>query len=335
MALTEGFSRININQPKLEKGIKVLLSGGREITLAPEESLVELKNGNHFKGYINGINKKYLSLAFSYGTILIPRGDLNQIIPTSSNDYRSSEGYRMGIVSLRNGNRLSGKILKVKNDRVVIGFPSAQIIIPRSAMVPGNKAIEYTEADSSNRCYGVNENYISANGGKSNTSPEKSIHSLGVPYYDFVNGFSLVPPKNWQRYSKDAVIGFHALASSKAKGALNLGGLFMESTDLKSGLRRVASSLHNKIKGIQVSKGVQKSAGKDVSWDFEFECQYQTQQTMKNRTPKTAKPKKHSKTYIFNKFGRVFILTVFSLENDFASLEGLFDRCAKTFDFKN
>jgi len=335
MGLEEGFSRIKLSQPKGVKGIKVQLSGGREITLAPEESLVELKNGNYFKGYIESINKKYLSLAFSYGTILIPKGDLNQVIPISSSEYRNNEGYRMGIVYLQNGNRLSGKIIKVKNDRVVIGFPSAQIVIPRSAMIPGNDAVEYIEADSRDRCFGVSENRNSADGGKSNISPEKSAYSLGVPYYDFVNGFSLVPPNNWQRYSMDAVIGFHALASSKARGALNLGGLFMESSDLETGLRKVAASLHEQLKGIHVIQRVKKSADKAVPWDFEFECKYQPKQTSRNKAKKTPEPSKHSKTYIYNKYGRVFVLTVFSLEKDFAGLKNLFDRCAKTFDFKN
>jgi len=335
LTLAEGFSRVKSDHSEKNIGIKVLLNDGKEIALAHGESLVELKNGNHFKGHMKRIDSDFLYLSFSYGTIKIPKGDLNQIVPSGSAGDLPLEAYQMGIVYLRNGNRLTGKIIKAAEDRVILGFPSAQIIIPRSAIKPEPLSIEYIESDTKKKYYGVSIQKDSP--GDRNKYKEDAITEslLGVPYYDFDNGFSLVPPKGWEKYSKEAIMGFQAPSGSKWKGSLVLGGLYIGSSGLKSGLHLITNTQQQKLPGIQFLGGVQSNKDQGVPWDFQFDCQPLVKPPKTGETSEAQESTKYCRTYIYSKFGRVFILSMFAHEKDFKSRERLFEQSATTFKFRN
>ena len=236
LSLNEGFSRLKRNEKPGQRGITVLLRGGKQVALNPGESLVELKNGNHFKGHIAVVQNDHIVLSFSYGTIQIPRRDLNHVVPSDSRNDLPLDEYRSGIVRLKNGNRLTGKILKTTDDRVVLGFPSAQIVIPRTAMAQGADALEFTEAEGRQKLLGAGRDFSpAAPGQEPNATAQvgKVGAFLGAPYYDFVNGFSLIPPRGWNKFTKDAIIGFSSPEDDKVAGLLTLGGLFMEASSLQ------------------------------------------------------------------------------------------------------
>jgi len=334
LSLVEGFARIKQPVEKKPSGIKVTLRDGRVIYLEPGESLVELKNGNHFKGNIVKVGEKFLSMEFSFGTIRIPKSDLNKVVPTQLGDDGNLESYRSGIVRLRNGNRLTGKVLKVTEDRVVLGYPSAQIVVPRSAMIPGPEAVEFTQVEGGDRLYGAGRGLALSATGDGSDVRNRFNRDLGVPYYDFVNGFVLIPPRSWEKFSKDAIIGFQSPENSEVQGTLNLGGLYIESSALSRGLQELGPKLESKLGAIGFG-GVKGTKNDEAPWDYQFDCIWPKPATGTDEPEASAPVSKHSRTYVFSRYGRVFILSVFALESDFKNVGSLFDQCAQSFEYKN
>jgi len=233
-------------------------------------------------------------------------------------------------VRLRNGNRLTGKILKVAEDRVVLGFTSAQIVIPRTAMVESEDALEYTEADRPKQFFGVGRGYETA--AKPGGSKVESF--LGVPYYDFVNGFSFVPPRGWQKFAKDAIIGFDSPVDSKMQATLNLGGLYIEPSALQHGLETMRDSLPTALKDLQIIDGIKETGSQNLPWNFQIDCSIAAPRKAGAAADQKV-PAKRARLYVFSRFGRVFIVSIFAMEKDFEKLQTAFDQCAKTFDYKN
>ncbi|MBN2490800.1 MAG: hypothetical protein JXQ29_08130 [Planctomycetes bacterium] len=330
MQLVEGFARLEPASGGMTPGITVRLRDGKEVVLAPGESLVELRNGNHFRGDIVTVGEESLTMAFPYGTIRIPRQDLNQVLPPGTGGDLPLDQYRTGIVRLRNGNRLSGKIVTVTDDRVVLGFPSAQIVVPRTVMAETDDALEYTEADTPRYYFGTARAGTAAAPGAG--LPAEGF--LGVPYYDFVNGFSFVPPRGWQRFTKDAILGFHAPPESPRPASLNLGGLYLDEGALPGGLETLRDSLPNALANLQVLGGVQRTTTPEHTWNFVIECLVVGAES----TEAAAERRSHAKRariYVFSRAHRVFLMSAFAMERDFDQIVAGFDQCAKTFDYKN
>jgi hypothetical protein len=334
LSLIEGFARVKQPVETKPSGIKVTLRDGRVIYLEAGESLVELKNGNHFKGNIVKVGEKFLSMKFSFGTIRIPKSDLNKVVPTQLGDDSNLESFRSGIVRLRNGNRLSGKVVKVTEDRVVLGYPSAQIVVPRSAMIPGPEAVEFTQVGNGDRLYGAGRGLALSATGDGGNVRNRFNNDLGVPYYDFVNGFVIIPPRSWEKFSKDAIIGFQSPENSEIKGTLNLGGLYIESSALSRGLQALGPKLESKLGAIGFG-GVKGTKNDEAPWDYQFDCVWPKPATEGDEPQANPPATKHSRTYVFSRYGRVFILSVFALESEFKDVRMLFDQCAQSFEYKN
>lgn len=322
MTLGNGFAKLEA--PSDNGGVKVRLKDGRTIKLAKGESLVQLKNGNHFKGKIDAVDDRSLTVAFAFGKMKIPQSDLNQIVDPSASDYLPLRAFKTGVVHLKNGNRLTGKIMKVTTDRVILGFPSAKIVVSRAALKNGLDSIEYTEEGSRERVYGV-----SASNAALGLRPGQSVETLlGVPYYDFEYGFRIVPPKHWTKFSKDAVVGFNSTPISAITGCLTLGGLFLSDDELAEAIRQIPDTL-GAMPGTSLLGNVRDMRAKSVPWSWEFDC------VVVSDKAEGASTKKRCRTYVFSKGKKTFILSIFSPEQKFELVSDVLARSAKSFEFRN
>lgn len=332
IALVEGFATMGQISGERRSGIRVRLSGGKEVVLAHGESLVELKNGNHFKGVIIEVNESFITMKFSYGKMRIPKRDLNQVVPTTHADLQPLDSYRTAIVHLGNGNHLRGKVVKVAEDRVVLGFPSAQIIVPRSAMAAREDAVEYIEAENRRQLFGSGRGHNTSANRAGGAGTEQ-----GAAYYDFVNGFVIIPPQRWEKFTKDAIIGFKAAPEAELQGALSLGGLYVRSTALPAALDVLASTLPTDVQNVEITQPIRRTTKDEAPWDYQFDCRQQVATVDDPFAPARQEklPAMVCRIYVFNRFGKVFILAMFASEPEFKRMIPKFDECARTFEYRS
>jgi hypothetical protein len=291
---------------------------------------VELKNGNHFKGVIVEVSEAFITMKFSYGNMRVQKRDLNQVVPTTEADTQPLSAYRTALVHLSNGNHLRGKVVKVTDDRVVLGFPSAQIVVPRSAMAPREDAVEYIEADNRRQLVGA--------GREDDASDSKAAaNAEGAAYYDFANGFVIIPLKSWEKFSKDAIIGFKAAPEAPLQGALSLGGLYVRSSALPAALEVLAATLPTDVQNAEIVQPIRRTNKDEAPWDYQFDCRQQVGAVQDPFAPakQEGPPALVCRVYVFNRFGKVFVLAMFASELEFKRVVVKFDECARTFEYRN
>ncbi len=311
-AIRDGFERLHM--PTAEEGIRVRLDDGRVVTLAAGETLVQLKNGNHFKGRVVDVTPVALTMEFTYGKMKIPQKDLHDIVDQSANRDLPLDSYRTGIVHLKNGNRLRGKVIEVTVERVVLGFPSARIVVSRDAVRDGEQAIEYTQDASSVR--GVTN---------APSESELRVRHLGTPYFDFDYGFSITPPKFWNRYAADALIGFASTPGSDYDGTMNVGGLFLERAALLDSMDELVAAIRQAVPQLQLDEPKTRK-GLETPWIAQIDGTIPTTATV---------PGKRCRLFIYSHESKAFVIGLYGAEKGFDRLVKMSELSIRTFEFKN
>jgi len=250
--LSRAFARPGTAVALDEGGIEVTLRDNTTVTLAPGESLVELKNGNYFKGRIHHLSQQALTMAFAYGRIRIPMGELLQIVPRGSPDYLPLGSFPEAAIRLANGNRLTGRVLKETGDRVILGYPSARIVVSRSAIaevqVLSAPDEDPTAAPPEPPAAPIAPVPVAARVDASLRLPR----TLGEPYYDFDSGFSIVPPREWKG---EVTTGFTVFEGTPLPGltpGLAVAGLALPGGLTDAMLVDLGARLAERLKNFQV-----------------------------------------------------------------------------------
>jgi hypothetical protein len=221
------------------------------VTLAPGESLVELKNGNYFKGRIHQLSQEALTMSFAYGRIRIQMEELLQIVPRGSPDYLPLGSFPEAAIRLANGNRLTGRVLKETGDRVILGYPSARIVISRAAIAEVQMLSASEEDLSAIPTEPVTPTTPAAVAPRVDASL-RLPRTLGEPYYDFDSGFSIVPPREWK---SEVTSGFTVFEGTPLPGltpGISVAGLALPGGLSDAMLVDLGARLTEKLKGFRV-----------------------------------------------------------------------------------
>lgn len=311
-AIRDGFARLQM--PTAEDGIRVRLDDGRVVMLAAGETLVQLKNGNHFKGRVVDVTPDALTMEFTYGKMKIPQRDLHDVVDQSSKRDLPLDSYRTGIVHLKNGNRLRGKVVEVTAERIVLGFPSARIVVSRDAVRDGEQGIEYAQ-DSAN-VRGVSN---------APTESELRVRHLGTPYFDFDYGFSITPPKFWNRYSADALIGFGSTPGTDYDGVMNVGGLFLDRAALLESIDELVVAIRQALPQLQLEEPKARQ-GLETPWIAQIDGVVPATTTI---------PGKRCRLFIYSHESKAFVIGLYGAEKGFERLLKMGELSIRTFEFKN
>jgi hypothetical protein len=120
--------------PETAGPVSVRTPEGGFVLLKAGQVLVGLRNGNHFVGRIYRISTEEIVLRVPSGEIVLGTRTLSRIVPLVGAKEPGIDSLPDGYVELHNGNRIWGKILEESDKVVAIGFASAKITIPRSAV---------------------------------------------------------------------------------------------------------------------------------------------------------------------------------------------------------
>ncbi len=103
------------------------VSGQAQINL---EAIVELSNGYHFRGRIKRIRNEQLTLADGAAEYTFDLSEV-RVLSSSEPEFRRVDELPQASVTLLNGQRLRGRLLKETEQHVVLVFEAGQILVPR------------------------------------------------------------------------------------------------------------------------------------------------------------------------------------------------------------
>jgi hypothetical protein len=94
--------------------------------IAPDETIVELKNGNTFAGRLRRYDAKGAELEIWNGLIALSAEQLAGVLNPDAVDYKPIESFPMGYVQLANRNRVYGRVFKVTSSRIILAVNGAR-----------------------------------------------------------------------------------------------------------------------------------------------------------------------------------------------------------------
>lgn len=112
-------------------------------TTQSHDTIVELKNGSHFRGTVKKMTDEQVILAYAHGQYTFARADLSRIIPPGSREYLPLETFPEAVVRLKGGGRFKAHVLKDSEASIVLGYSAGKLTFPRSEV----EAIEYAKPD--------------------------------------------------------------------------------------------------------------------------------------------------------------------------------------------
>jgi hypothetical protein len=95
-------------------------------SIAADETIVELKNGNTFAGRLRRFDAKGVSLEIWNGIISLSSEQLRGFLGSDSPEYQPIGSMPMGYVELPNRNRIYGRIFKVTDSRIILAVSGAR-----------------------------------------------------------------------------------------------------------------------------------------------------------------------------------------------------------------
>ncbi len=100
------------------------------------QALAQLRNGNFFVGRIYKVKPAEIVLSLKNGEVSFFPDDLKKIVPLVDSEAKLLRGQEVGIVRLRNRNKLIGKILAESPDFVAIETDEkSKIFLPRTSIL--------------------------------------------------------------------------------------------------------------------------------------------------------------------------------------------------------
>jgi hypothetical protein len=100
------------------------------------QALAQLRNGNFFVGRIYKVKPLEIILSLQNGEVAFVPDDLKKIVPLVDSEAKLLRGKEIGIVRLRNRNKLIGKILAESPDFIAIETDEkSKIFLPRTSIL--------------------------------------------------------------------------------------------------------------------------------------------------------------------------------------------------------
>jgi len=99
--------------------------------LGENEIVVELANGNTFRGELKRSTPDSIVLRVDGGEITLAVETLRGILPRDSDEYKPTNAFPDGFVEFEHGNRIYGKILELDEDHVVLDLAGARLVFAR------------------------------------------------------------------------------------------------------------------------------------------------------------------------------------------------------------
>lgn len=118
-------------------------SDDAQSTAQSRETIIELKNGSHFRGMVKKMTDDQVILSYAHGTYTFARADLSRIIPPGSREYLPLDTFPEALVKLKAGGRFKAHVLKDSDDRIVLGFDAGKLTFKKSDV----ESIEYERPD--------------------------------------------------------------------------------------------------------------------------------------------------------------------------------------------
>ncbi|MEW6742599.1 MAG: hypothetical protein AB1486_07555 [Planctomycetota bacterium] len=120
------------SEPVDSAPVEVIVAGDNKILLYKDETIVELKNGNYFKGKIKKLSDDAITLYYDKGEYTFSMLELKQIVPPGSREYLPLDRFPEASVCLANGSRFRGRVIKDDEEKIVVGYPAGRLTFRRA-----------------------------------------------------------------------------------------------------------------------------------------------------------------------------------------------------------